>query len=90
MTKAELVASIATKAGITKTAAEKALHGVLDAIQEGLIQDGKVPLTGFGVLAVESRKERTGRNPRTGKPMKIAACKVVKFRTAKALKEAVR
>lgn len=89
MTKAELVALIATKADLNKAAAERALNAVLASLEETLAAEGKVTLTGFGTLDVETRKERTGRNPRTGKPITIPAAKVVKFRTGKLLKNAV-
>ncbi len=89
MTKAELIAAIATKADINKTSAERALNAVLDALQETLADEDKIILTGFGTLAVETRQERTGRNPRTGKALTIPAAKVVKFRAGKTLKNAV-
>lgn len=89
MTKAELVAKIAAKADLNKTSAERTLNATLEAMQETLAHEGKLTLTGFGTLAVETRKERTGRNPRTGKPLKIPAGRVVKFRAGKTLKCAV-
>lgn len=89
MTKAELVAQIATKANLTKAAAERSLNAMLESIQELLAEDGKLTLTGFGTFAVETRKERPGRNPRTGESITIAASKVVKFRPGKLLKDAV-
>ena len=90
MTKAELVSKIAEKAGLTKADSEKALNAFLSAVEETLVSEGKLTLTGFGTFAVEERKERTGRNPRTGEEIKIPACKVVKFRPGKLLKEAVK
>ena len=90
MTKTELVSRIAEKAGLTKADSEKALNAFLSAVEETLINEGKLTLTGFGTFAVEERKERTGRNPRTGEEIKIPACKVVKFRPGKLLKEAVK
>lgn len=89
MTKAELIAAIATKADINKNSADRALNAVLDALQETLADEDKITLTGFGTLAVETRQERTGRNPRTGKALTIPAAKVVKFRAGKTLKNAV-
>lgn len=89
MTKAELVAQIASKANLTKAAAERSLNAMLESIQELLSEDGKLTLTGFGTFAVETRKERPGRNPRTGESITIAASKVVKFRPGKLLKDAV-
>ncbi|MBT8764100.1 HU family DNA-binding protein [Desulfohalobiaceae bacterium Ax17] len=90
MTKAELVSKIAEKTGLTKADSEKALNAFLGAVEETLVKEGKLTLTGFGTFVVEERKERTGRNPRTGEEIKIPACKVVKFRPGKLLKEAVK
>lgn len=90
MTKSDLVDQIAKKTGSTKAAAEKVLQGFLGSVQEALVQDGKITLTGFGTFSVETRKARTGRNPRTGEPMKIPATNVVKFRAGKNLKESVK
>lgn len=90
MTKAELVAKIAQNADLTKSATEVYFNAFLDAIKETLKKEQKVFLSGLGTLVVETRKERAGRNPRTGAAIKIPAGKVVKFRSAKALKDAVR
>ena len=90
MTKSDLVDQIAKKTGITKAAAEKVLQGFLGSVQDALVDEGKITLTGFGTFSVETRKARTGRNPRTGEPMKIPATKVVKFRAGKNLKESVK
>ena len=90
MTKAELVTQIASKANLTKAAAERSLNAMLEAIQDILADEGKLTLTGFGTFAAETRKERKGRNPRTGDAITIAASKVVKFRPGKTLKEAVK
>ncbi|MCL1889474.1 MAG: HU family DNA-binding protein [Desulfovibrionaceae bacterium] len=89
MTKADLVAKIAGKASITKAGAERSLNAFLESVQEVVVKEGKLTLTGFGTFSVESRKARTGRNPRTGAPIKIPASKVVKFRPGKTLKDAV-
>ncbi len=90
MTKAELVAQLAAKAGISKVAAEKAVNAFLSSVQEVLKKDGKLTLTGFGTFSVESRKARKGRNPRTGAQINIPASKVVKFRVGKTLKDSVK
>jgi DNA-binding protein HU-beta len=90
MTKADLVSKIADKAGLTKSGSEKALNAFLEAVQDTLVKEGKLTLTGFGTFAVEQRKARNGRNPRTGEEIKIPACKVVKFRPGKILKDAVK
>jgi len=85
MNKAGLVAVVAKEAGLSKAAAEKALASILDNIIKGTKRGG-VQLTGFGTFSVGRRGARMVRNPRTGTAMKIAACKVVKFRAGKAYK----
>ncbi len=90
MTKADLVSKIAEKTSLTKADSEKALNAFLDSVQETLVNEGKLTLTGFGTFAVENRKARNGRNPRTGEEIKIPASKVVKFRPGKVLKETVK
>ncbi len=89
MTKADLVAQIAAKADMSKTAAERSLNAMLESIQELLAEDGKLTLTGFGTFVAEAREERLGRNPRTGEPITIAASTVVRFRPGKLLKDAL-
>lgn len=89
MTKNELIARIAEKAGLTKAEAGKAFDGLIDTIEDVLVKEGKLVLTGFGSFKVEERKARVGRNPRTGEEMKIPATKVVKFSPGKGLKTAV-
>lgn len=90
MTKADLVSKIAAKAGITKVAAEKALNAFLASVKDVLLSEGKLNLTGFGTFVVEKRGTRKGRNPRTGAAITIPACKVVKFRSGRKLKEAIK
>ena len=90
MTKAELVAKIATEAGLTKSKAEKALDGFISAVSGALSGGDKVTLVGFGTFSVGSRAQREGRNPRTGAKIKIPASKVVKFKAGKALSEKVK
>lgn len=89
MTKADLVAQIAARADMPKAAAERSLNAMLESIQEMLAEDGKLTLTGFGAFAAETRRERPGRNPRTGEAITIAASKVVRFRPGKTLKDAL-
>ena len=89
MTKAELVDAIATKSNLTKASAERSLNAFLEAVKDVLASEGKLALTGFGTFAVESRKARKGRNPRTGEEITIPAAKVIKFRPGKILKDAV-
>lgn len=90
MTKADLVAAIATKANMSKVAAEEFLSAFLSSAESALCEDGKILLSGLGTFVVEQRKERTGRNPRTGEELVIPACKSVKFRPAKSLKDSIR
>jgi DNA-binding protein HU-beta len=90
MTKAELVEAMAKDAGISKVKAGEVLSSLITGITQALKKkDGKVTLVGFGTFSTVKRKARTGRNPQTGAPIKIAAKKVVKFSVGKKLKEAV-
>ncbi len=89
MTKADLVAKIANNGKMTKAGAERALNAFLDSVQDVLVKEGKLAITGFGTFAVETRKARKGRNPRTGAAITIPAAKVVKFRPGKNLKTSV-
>ena len=89
MNKTELVAAIADKAEIKKVDAEKALKAFTDVVAEELKKGGKVQLVGFGTFDVLERPARQGRNPRTGKSMKIKASKAPKFKAGKAFKDAV-
>ena len=89
MNKKELIESIAGAADISKAAAEKALNGTLAAIAESLKKGDKVTLVGFGTFAVSKRDARQGRNPQTGKTIKIPAKKVVKFKAGSKLSDAV-
>jgi DNA-binding protein HU-beta len=90
MTKAELIGVIAGGAGITKAAAAKALEAYVDTVAKELKKNGKLGLVGFGTFAVVKRKAREGRNPQTGKTIKIPAKKVVKFKAGKALADKVK
>jgi len=89
MNKTELVAAIADKAELSKKDSEKALKALIDVVTEELKKGDKVQLVGFGTFEVSERAAREGRNPQTGKTMKIAACKAPKFKAGKALKDAV-
>jgi DNA-binding protein HU-beta len=90
MTKAELAAKVAKDAKITKAAAGKSLDAVIEGITKALKKGDRVSLVGFGTFSVSKRKARTGRNPQTGKPIKIAARKVAKFKAGSELKKAVK
>ena len=89
MNKTELVAAIAEKAEISKKDSEKALKAFMDVVSDQLKKGDKVQLVGFGTFEVSERAAREGRNPQTGKTMKIDACKAPKFKAGKALKDAV-
>lgn len=90
MTKAELIGVIAGGAGVTKAAAAKALDVYVETVAKELKKNGKLGLVGFGTFAVVKRKAREGRNPQTGKTIKIPAKKVVKFKAGKALADKVK
>ena len=87
--KSDLIEAIAKSADISKAAAGRALEGALAAIRTSLRKGQSVSLVGFGTFHVGKRASRSGRNPRTGAPIKIKAAKVPKFRPGKALKDAL-
>ncbi|MDD6380790.1 MAG: HU family DNA-binding protein [Lachnospiraceae bacterium] len=89
MNKTELVAAIADKAEVSKKDAELVLRAFTDTVTEELAKGEKIQLVGFGTFEVSERAARTGRNPQTGKTMKIKASKAPKFKAGKALKDAV-
>lgn len=89
MTKAELIAVMAEGSAVTKATAAKALEAYVGAVAKELKKSGKLGLVGFGTFSVVKRKAREGRNPQTGKKIKIAAKKVVKFKAGKALADKV-
>ena len=89
MNKTEFIAAEAENADISKKDAEKAIKAFADVVTEELKKGEKVQLVGFGTFEVSERAAREGRNPQTGKTMKIAACKAPKFKAGKALKDAV-
>ncbi len=89
MNKTELIDAIAADAEITKVEAKKALESFLANVEKTLKGGGKVSLVGFGSWSVSEKPEREGRNPQTGKTIKIAAKKVVKFKAGSELSDAV-
>jgi DNA-binding protein HU-beta len=90
MTKEELIAKMSASAGITKVAAGTALEAFTAAVSASLKRGQRVSLVNFGTFSVSKRKARTGRNPRTGEPLKIPAARVPKFSAGKELKAAVK
>ena len=89
MTKAELVVNVAEKAGLERKKAEKAVSAFVDTVKQALVEGDKVQIIGFGTFENRERSARTGRNPRTGEAIEIAASKLPSFKAGKALKEAV-
>ena len=89
MNKSELVEAMAADAGISKASAKKALDSVMENVQKTLKKGNRVSLVGFGSWSVTKRAARDGRNPQTGKTIKIAAKNVVKFKPGAELKNSV-
>jgi len=89
MNKQELIAHIAAEADLTKTDAGKALNAITDSITQSLKKGEPVTLIGFGTFKVTKRAARTGRNPRTGKELKIKASNAPGFSAGKTLKDAL-
>jgi DNA-binding protein HU-beta len=90
MNKGDLVEKVSKECDLSKAAAEKALNSVLGAITDAMAAGDKVTLIGFGTFSVSKRAAREGRNPQTGKAMKIPAKKVVKFKPGSKLAEAAK
>ena len=89
MNKAELVDAVAAGSGLTKSDASGAVESVFSAIANQLRQGNTVSVVGFGQFSVSDRAARTGRNPRTGEEIAIAASRAPKFKAGKQLKDAV-
>ena len=87
--KSELIDAVAAAADISKAKAAQAVDGVTSAVTKALSNGDQVTLVGFGTFSVRERAARTGRNPRTGEEIKIAAAKIPAFKAGKALKDAV-
>ena len=89
MNKAELIAAVAEKTGMSKKDTEAVIVAALNTITEALAEEEKVQLVGFGSFEVKKRAERTGRNPKTKETIMIPASKVPTFKAGKAMKDAV-
>ncbi|MBK5213750.1 MAG: HU family DNA-binding protein [Flavobacteriaceae bacterium] len=89
MNKSDLIDAMAADAGITKAAAKKSLESFLGNVQKSLKKGNRVSLVGFGSWSVSKRAAREGRNPQTGKTIKIAAKNVVKFKAGSDLQSSV-
>lgn len=90
MNKAELIDAVAGSASLTKADAKKALDAFIESTTDSLKKGDRVALVGFGSFSVAQRSARTGRNPQTGKEIKIPAKKVVKFKAGQELADAVK
>ena len=89
MKKNELISAVAEATGISKKDTAAVIGATLDKIAEAMVAGDKVQLIGFGTFEIRERGERTGKNPRTGETVTIAACKAPAFKAGKALKDAV-
>ncbi|WP_347374627.1 HU family DNA-binding protein [Aequorivita sp. Q41] len=89
MNKSDLIDAMAADAGITKAAAKKSLESFLGNVEKSLKKGNRVSLVGFGSWSVSKRAAREGRNPQTGKTIKIAAKNVVKFKAGSDLQNSV-
>lgn len=89
MNKSDLIDAMAADAGVTKAAAKKALESFLGNVEKSLKKGNRVSLVGFGSWSVSKRAAREGRNPQTGKTIKIKAKNVVKFKAGSDLGKAV-
>ncbi len=89
MNKAELIDAIAAESKLTKADSQRALEAIVSATTKALKKSDRVALVGFGSFSVAKREARTGRNPQTGKAIKIAAKKVAKFKAGAELEKIV-
>ncbi len=90
VTKSEFVDRVASKSGLSKRDAAKAVDAFLDSVQETLSRGDSVTFTGFGKFSAQQRGARQGVNPRTGEKVNIAASRVPKFSAGSALKQAIK
>jgi len=86
MTKAEMVEYVATKAGLTKADATRALDAVVESLKKGVKDTGRVAVSGLGTFNKKHRPAKVGRNPRTGEPMKYEAKNSVSFKPSSTFK----
>ena len=90
MTKADLIESVASKADLPRATAERAVNTMFEEVVDALKQGDKVNISGFGTFSVSTRKARTGRNPKTGESIEIAATRAAKFKAGKTLKDSLK
>ena len=89
VTKTELVSEVAERTGLTKVDAERAVKALVDTVTDCLKKGDSLTIVGFGTFSVSQRAARTGKNPRTGEKLEIAAATTPKFKPGKSLKDAV-
>ena len=89
MSKTDLVTYVAENAGLTKADASRAVEAVIAGVEAGLKKEGKVTITGFATFTAKKKAAKTGRNPRTGEPVKIAARTAVTIKAGSKLKDAL-
>lgn len=89
MTKAELIAAIAEKTGLSKSQAEQAFSVTFETLTEAMIKEGSVSVPGFGKFSTKERAERQGRNPSTGEAITIPKAIIANFKPAAQLKESI-
>ena len=89
MNKSDIVSRVAAQSSLSRAAADSVVNAVFTAIGDGLAQDEAVAIAGFGTFSIKKRSARSGRNPRTGEPITIAASSVPGFKASKALRDAV-
>jgi DNA-binding protein HU-beta len=90
MNKSDLVEYVARTSKLTKADSERAINAMFDGITQAMRKGKDARFVGFGTFALTKRNARIGRNPRTGEPIKIAAARVAKFRSGKALRDALK
>ena len=90
MNKLEFISALAEKTGLSKKDAEKALNAFIGTVEDSLKKGEKIQLVGFGTFEVRERGARTGRNPKTGEAIQIAASKTPAFAAGKGLKDAIK
>ena len=90
MKKADLIDTVAERAGITKRASESAVNAFMEGVTDSLSRGERVTLVGFGTFSVRRRASRKARNPRTGTPINVPSKNVPKFQPGAKMREAVR
>ncbi len=89
MKKAELIAAVAAKTGLTKKDAECVINATFETITENMVKGDKVQVSGFGIFEVKAREARIGRNPRTKESIQIPATRLPAFKASKTLKDTI-